>query len=362
MKVAVYTIALNEEKHVQRWYESSKEADYHLICDTGSSDKTVELAESLGIKVVQCKIKPFRFDDARNISLFTIPEDIDYCIALDMDEVMQPGWRQELEKAFEEGTDRPQYRFITDWDEEGKPAVEFDGFRIHRRHGVRWIYPIHEVPTTYDGTDTRKKYNFEIHHRPDKSKSRGQYLPMLIMAAKENPDSRNLYYLGREYFYRQMWKECGDTLKQYLEKSVFKAEKSYAMRMLAKCEPEEAEEWLLKAIEEYGSRESLLALANHYYNTKQWKECILLCNEALLVKDKPTEFLSEGWAWGHMAYDLIAVCSWQLQDFKSAYKYGKMAAEMSPKEERLQTNLAFYKEKHKEKNANVQRAGRRGKK
>jgi len=28
MKIAVYTIALNEEKHVQRWYESVKDADY----------------------------------------------------------------------------------------------------------------------------------------------------------------------------------------------------------------------------------------------------------------------------------------------------------------------------------------------
>ena len=203
MKVAVYTIALNEEQFVARWYDSSKEADYHLICDTGSTDKTVDLALSLGINVVTCKVKPFRFDDARNMSLFSLPEDIDYCIALDMDELMAPGWRAELERAFEEGTDRPQYRFITDWNEDGTPAVEFDGFRIHRRHGVRWVYPIHEVPNVYDGTDTRKKYNFEIHHRADKTKSRGQYLPMLVMAAKENPDSRNLYYLGREYFYRQ---------------------------------------------------------------------------------------------------------------------------------------------------------------
>lgn len=358
MKVAVYTIALNEEKHVKRWYESSKDADYHLICDTGSKDNTVEVARSLGITVVECKITPFRFDDARNISLFTLPEDTDYCIALDMDEVMVDGWRPELERAFEEGTDRPQYRFITDWDAEGKPAVEFDGFRIHRRHGVRWIYPIHEVPTTYDGPDVRKKYNFEIHHVPDKTKSRGQYLPMLIMAAKENPDSRNLYYLGREYFYRQMYTECANILKQYLEKSVFKAEMAYAMRMLAKCEPDETEEWLTKAIETFPCRESLLALANHYYMTKQWAECILVAEEALKVKQKPTEFLSEGWAWGHMADDLIAVCSWQLGDFKKAYRHGKVAAEMSPKDERLQKNLAFYKEK----NANIRRTGKRGKK
>jgi hypothetical protein len=60
-----------------------------------------------------------------------------------------------------------------------------------------------------------------------------------------------------------------------------------------------------------------------------------------------------------MADDLIAVCAWQLKDFKKAYKHGKKAAEMSPNDERLQKNLVFFKEK---KDANVRRTGGRGKK
>ena len=97
MKIAVYTIALNEQQFVRRWYESAKEADYLLIADTGSTDGTVELAKELGINVVEISIKPWRFDDARNASLASIPADIDYCIALDMDEVLLPGWRAHLE-------------------------------------------------------------------------------------------------------------------------------------------------------------------------------------------------------------------------------------------------------------------------
>jgi glycosyltransferase involved in cell wall biosynthesis len=98
MKIAVYTIALNEEKFVQTWYESAKDADYLLIADTGSTDGTVELAKSLGINVISIGINPWRFDDARNASLSAIPLDINYCIALDMDEQLQPGWREALEK------------------------------------------------------------------------------------------------------------------------------------------------------------------------------------------------------------------------------------------------------------------------
>ena len=40
MKVAVYTIAKNEAKHVKRWFESAKGADYFLICDTGPTGPT----------------------------------------------------------------------------------------------------------------------------------------------------------------------------------------------------------------------------------------------------------------------------------------------------------------------------------
>ena len=195
---------------------------------------------------------------------------------------------------------------------------------------------------------------------PDKTKSRGQYLPQLEQAVKEDRNSRNLYYLGREYFYRKMFVEAATVLKEYLEISVFIAEKGYAMRILSKCEPEQAEEWLMKSVETFPSREALLALANHYYLNQEWAECILVSKEALKVKQKPTEFLSEAWAWGHMADDLIAVCSWQLNDFKTAYKHGKIAAEMSPEEERLVKNLEFYKEKVG--NANIQRNGRPRKK
>ena len=58
MKIAVYTIALNEESNVQQWYDSAKDADYLLIADTGSTDKTIRLAKKLGINVFKISIKP----------------------------------------------------------------------------------------------------------------------------------------------------------------------------------------------------------------------------------------------------------------------------------------------------------------
>ena len=111
MRVAVYTIALNEEHFVQRWAESAREADLLLIADTGSTDATVSRAQSLGVEVARIKVAPWRFDDARNASLALIPADVDICIALDMDEVLVLGWREHLE-AIAPTTTRPRYRYV----------------------------------------------------------------------------------------------------------------------------------------------------------------------------------------------------------------------------------------------------------
>jgi len=234
MKIAVYTIAKNEEQFVQRWYESSKQADYHIIADTGSSDNTVEVAKQLGINVTEISVEPFRFDDARNASLALVPSDADYCIALDMDEVLQPGWYEELEKAFKENITRPQYRFITSWNDDGTPNNEFNGFRIHARKGVRWEYPIHEVPNFYDGNERKKLYKFEIHHRPDETKSRGQYLTMLQTAVKETPnDARMRFYLGREYMFYKMHAEAVPHLLKAVELGWWEQESANDMLALA---------------------------------------------------------------------------------------------------------------------------------
>ena len=259
MKIAIYTISKNEDKHVERWYKSSKEADYHILADTGSTDRTVELARELGITVVPIWVSPFRFDDARNASLAVVPQDADYCIALDVDEVLAPGWRKHLEDSHAKGIDRPSYRRIEAFNDDGSVATEFDGFKVHRRNGIRWHYPIHEVPQWYGEHEEVKERidGFEIHHLQDRTKSRGHYLPLLEMAVKELPDARNLYYLGREQSYHQQWDKAKESLTKYLELSIFKQERSAACRILAKADPSNQEEWFIKSTEEWASRESV---------------------------------------------------------------------------------------------------------
>ena len=348
MKVAIYAIAKNEEKHVKRWFDSSSDADYHVIADTGSTDETIQIAKDLGVSVYSISINPWRFDDARNAALALVPADADYCIILDMDEVLSPGWREKLQKAYDVGgITRPQHKIVTDFTADGKPAVQFYANRVHSRNNYRWKYPIHEVITPYQlDAETTHEVEMEVWHHPDNSKSRGQYEHMLAEAYKENPtDPRVLYYYGRELFYHGKFLEAKEIFLEYLKYTTFPAEKAYALRYLAKCSPKEAEEYLMQSIETFNCREGVLALANHYYIMKQWKECFLAAEEGMKITERYNHFMSEEWAWGHMAYDLAAISAWQLEDWDTALRYGEMALELSPDDERLQTNVKYYRSK-----------------
>ena len=71
----------------------------------------------------------------------------------------------------------------------------------------------------------------------------------------------------------------------------------------------------------------------------------MVAKRALDFDTKHMEFLAENWAWGHMADDLVAVSAWQLGDFKTALKHGERALAISPNDERLQSNVQFYRRK-----------------
>ena len=344
MKIAVYTIAKNEEQFVERWYNSAKDADYLLIADTGSSDQTIELAKSLGINVVSININPFRFDDARNASLSLIPSDIDYCIALDMDEILVEGWRDHLEGIKSETT-RPRYKFIWNWNEDSTPGIEFSGTKIHSRYGYRWKHPVHEIITSYYGQESEEWIDLQIHHHADDSKSRGQYLPMLEMSVKEDPnDDRNAFYYARELFFYGQYDKAIEEFKRHLSlpKAVWAPERAQSMRYLAKCEPDNREKWLLEAIETcQGRREPIVDIAKYYYDNQKWQECKNACDNALSIQEKPLDYLCEAEAWGWLPYDLKAISEYNLGNYKEAFEAGKKAYSINP-DERLAANLVFY--------------------
>ncbi len=349
-KICVYAICKNEEQFVDRWMDAVSEADMVVVSDTGSTDKTVEKLRARGASVYIDIIDPWRFDEARNAALGHVPEDVDICVSNDLDEIFEPGWREKLEKAWQPCHTRARYLFTYNTNSDGSPLKQFAMEKIHRRRGFRWVHPVHEV-LEYSGEDEDKKVwvnGLVLNHYPDASKSRKQYLPLLELSVKENPDDdRAVFWLGREYMYNRMFDRCIETLRRYLQmpSAVWNEERCAAMRFIASCLQEKddrngAKMWLFKAIAECpGIREPYHQLAKLGYLQNDWPLVFLMVDKALKITEKSGSYLFEPDAWGYSLYDLGAICCYRLDLFAQSRDYAVKACAMQPENARLKRNL-----------------------
>ncbi len=349
-KVCVYAISKNEEKFAEKWAKSMSEADKVVVLDTGSTDRTVDILRENGVEVVVKEINPWRFDVARNESLKLIPDDYEICVCTDLDEILEPGWKNKILEIWNDDITRIRYTYNWSFDEYGKPATTFLLNQIHRNHFYKWAHPVHEVLTLLDNKKEKEVVCTDIilNHYPDRTKSRSNYLPLLELSVKESPeDDRNMHYLGREYMYYQKWDEGIETLKKHLnlKSATWKDERCASMRFIARCyngknDKESAKEWYHKAINEAPYlRESYVELAFLYYEENNYQKAYDLLNEAFKIKEKSNFYINEEFAWNSFIYDLYATCAFKLGKYEEAVNNVKKALEMDKNNLRLQLNL-----------------------
>lgn len=346
-KICVYAIALNEENFVERFSASCEGADLVIIADTGSTDRTVQLASYLGITVYNISIKPWRFDHARNAALALIPEDIDICVSMDMDEILTPGWRKAIEDVWTPTTTRLQYRFNN-----GGGNV-FNATKIHSRKGYSWHHLCHEmIDMDPRMTQTWAVTNeLLIEHHPDTSKSRGQYLPMLRASVTERPhDSRDSWYLAREFYYHKDYAQAIKEWDRYLTLpgATWHHERSFALRHMGKCymalkDHNKALKHFRLAIDESRYiRDTWLDLAQACFDLGQWQECFYAATQGLTITQREYVFTSGPEAWGWKLFDLAALAAYNLKMKEQAIDYGAKALEINPTDPRLLKNVEYY--------------------
>lgn len=346
-KVCVYAICKNEEKFVDRWYESMKEADEIYVLDTGSIDNTVEKLQKYNINVKIEKINPWRFDVARNISLDMVPLDTNICVCTDLDEVFNPGWRIELEKVWKDDTTNCRYTYNWSLNNDNTPIISFLYEKIHARKCGKWKHPVHEI-LEYEGSiNTVINENIILNHYPDKNKSRSSYLPLLELSVIEDPNNdRNLHYLGREYMYYKRWNDSIDTLIKHLKlkSSTWKDERSASMRFISRCyinldRIDEAKMWLSKAIEEAPYlRDPYIEMALLEYSLSNWKSVIEYCNRALNISTHQKTYINETFSWDHTVYDLLSIAYFNIEEYDLSLKNINKAIEIAPNIKRLIDN------------------------
>ena len=351
-KIAVYAIAKNEAKHVDRWYDSVKEADGIFVVDTGSTDNTMELLrDKENVTLYEANFQPFRFDLARNFILNQVPDEYDWCVFLDLDEVLEEGWCAKLEQEIEESPHATGFNvhFVYSRLPDGQPATTYSRHMVSRNGMYNWHYPVHEL-LQYIGPDECIIVSTDIValHLPDDRKARDSYLPLLEMSVQENPnDPRAIQYLAREYMFVQQYQKALLFFHKHLTIEQSLPLRCETYRHMAQCNiglglNQEAERCFLRAIAECPThREGWGDAANFYLRVQDYDSCLGMVSGMLRIHEFPTDsVIRVDKYYGSWPYHVGAVCYYNIGARELAVEFIKEAYRISPTDPYVIADLA----------------------
>lgn len=278
LKISVCMIVKNEESCLEKCLSSVKEADEIVILDTGSSDKTEEIARKYTDK---CYFREYEWEDsfckARNKALSKVTGD--WIISIDADEYLEVDHikkiREDIKKAEKLGKKTIDVILTAD-----RTREEHYFPRIFKKcPEVFWQGNIHNYLNIaeHNRSSIVIYYGYSLAHQTDPDRA----FRILKKEVETNSKcTREKYYLAREYYYRKDYEKAIEIYKLYLEVAYWAPEMADANLMLARCyrfigKFEEARMSCLNAIKiNTNFKEALLMMAEMSGpgNKKRWLE------------------------------------------------------------------------------------------
>ena len=215
--ISLCMIVKNEEMHIARCLDSVSElVEEIIIVDTGSEDRTMEIASHYTSKIYSYPWKD-DFSDARNYSFSKAS--MDYCMWMDADDVLEEIEKDkflQLKQTLSSDVDVVMMKYNTSFDEAGKPSFSYFRERwIRNCSKYRWIGVVHEViPPSgnifySDIAISHKKINAGD---PDRNLN----IYRKVLSEGKHLDPRQQYYYGRELYYHKQYEEAASVLEQFL--------------------------------------------------------------------------------------------------------------------------------------------------
>lgn len=219
-------IVKNESAMLARCLESVKEADEIVVVDTGSIDNTKEIALKYTDKVYDFEWCD-DFAKARNFAREKCTGD--WILSIDADEFLEEGGIEKIRRALQ-------------WSRQMAIKVKMQAInqifyvpRLFRNTpSVFWNGKIHEIinVATEDKADIAITFGSSPAHLLDPDRN----IRILEKESAEDPNNtRLLYYLGREYGYRNEYEKTITTLTKYISIATWLPEKADAYFILALC-------------------------------------------------------------------------------------------------------------------------------
>lgn len=232
--IGVCILAKNEEVLIGRCLSSVIGADQLVVVDTGSQDHTIEIAKQYGAEVHLDCIWNDDFSFCQNVAKSKMKTD--WILSLDCDEYVVDF--AEVRKAVELGKDMIRVKMIA----EGGNRLEFGFGRLFRNSpDIFWVQPIHKHLNVPGEGEQVGNVEIVFGWSPAHANDPDRALRILEKTvANEKEPGRNLYYLGREYWYKNKnpnypdaLKQCTATLGRYVQISNWPAEKAEAFMVMS---------------------------------------------------------------------------------------------------------------------------------
>jgi glycosyltransferase involved in cell wall biosynthesis len=388
-KISTVIIGKNEEQSLTRTLDSLKEFKGRggdmVFVDTGSTDRTPEIAKEFGMRVFQEGkrfvitvskkeadqinkkfvmngeqeiisegMELFNYSAARNYA--TAQARNDYIATIDCDEVFTAFNINELERIFDRGYGRVHYDYIWSHNPDGSPQVRFfSGSRLFNRQKMKWVGYIHEtlagaVPTgRQDGQSyTAPTEIVRIDHWGRYKPATYKYLATLAYATHiEPPNDRNLHYFGRELFFHKRYKSAINILTQHINLNGWNVERGQSMIFIGDClmklgkETDALDMWT-KSFNVCGERrESIMRIADYHFKKNNLR---LLNAWATMALEIPgTRYytnLEENYTWKPHWYLYLA--KWWLKDRAGSKHHFDRCLEYCPYNQRFLKDTKYY--------------------
>lgn len=199
--ISLALIAKNEEKNISRLFDSIEGCfDEIILIDTGSTDKTKEMANIFGAKVFDFEWVD-DFSKARNFAFSKAT--CDYVMWLDLDDVLSDKsafikWRDtamEFNRAW-----FATYHYAID--SLGKPIISFMRERVFRRDvDPTWRYPLHEGIVIQSEWQPNYATTWTVNHMRDADDIKADKSRNInILEKMPAKDPRMKFYFGKELY------------------------------------------------------------------------------------------------------------------------------------------------------------------
>ena len=346
--ISLCMIVKNEEKNLKTCLDSIHSlVDEIIIVDTGSTDKTKEIANEYTNLIYD-----FRwvddFSKARNFAFSK--GSCEYQMWLDADEILSPKSIKDffalsrLDANIDVVTMK-QVNFF-----HGEPSIFYARGRLFKRNkNYRWQDPVHEYITM-----TGKVFNsdIEIHHRGDESKDKSNrnliiYENLLKNHVKFSP--RQLYYYARELKDHLQYEKAAKYFTLFLD-----TKKGWSEDNIATCyslaiifrelkQEEKILPILLSSFIYDTPRAEICSEIGYFYKRRKDKEKSLRWFLLATTLEKPDTmgFLLADY-WGYIPNLECCVIYWELGNLEKAIEFNERAAIFKPNSPSVIQNRTFF--------------------